>query len=123
MKSILATALAVALFSSGAVHAHSDAKPQHGGVVSVASDLTFELTAEPKGAAIYVGDHGKPVDVAKMSGKLTVLNGTQKSEAALAPAGANKLVASGIKLDKGAKAVAAVQIATGKTITVRFTNK
>ena len=58
-----------------------------------------------------------------MSGKLTVLNGADKSEADLKPAGGNKLEAKGVKLGKGAKAVAALQTADKKTVTVRFTVK
>jgi hypothetical protein len=38
-----------------------------------------------------------------VSGKLTVLNGTQKSEAELKPAGGSKLEAAGIKVLPGAK--------------------
>ena len=39
------------------------------------------------------------------------------------PAGGNKLEAKGVKLGKGAKAVAALQTADKKTVTVRFTVK
>ena len=54
-------------------------------------------SALPDGAAIYVEDHGKPMAPTGMSGKLTVLNGTEKSEADLAAAG-DKLEAKGVKL-------------------------
>jgi len=101
----------------------SDAKPQHGGIVRTASDLSFELVAAADGATLYVIDHGKDYDTAGVSGKLTVLNGADKSEADLKPAGGNKLEAKGVKLGKGAKAVAALQTADKKTVTVRFTVK
>ena len=123
MKPFLSIALAAVLLAAGSAIAHTDAKAQYGGVVASAADLSWELTSDSAGASIYVVDHGKPADVSKMAGKLTVLNGTQKSEAELKPAGANKLVASGVKLEKGAKAVAAVQVAAGKTVTVRFTTR
>lgn len=116
----LTAALAAASFNA---HAHGDAKPMHGGVVQVASDLHFELVAGGNGAAVYVVDHDKPADTAKMSGKLTVLNGKEKSEAELKPAGNNKLEAANIKLAPGAKAVASISGAKGKVITVRFTVK
>jgi hypothetical protein len=116
----LTAALAAASFNA---HAHGDAKPMHGGVVQEASDLQFELVADGTGAALYVVDHGKPADTAKMSGKLTVLNGKEKSEAELKPAGSNKLQAADVKLAPGAKAVARVSGAAGKVITVRFTLK
>lgn len=99
---------------------HGSATPRHGGVAQMASDLAFELVATPTGATIYIEDHGKPLSAAGMSGKLTVLDGANKSEAPLSPAGTT-LVAPGIKLPKGAKAVAAITTANQKVITVRFT--
>jgi hypothetical protein len=86
--------------------AHGTAKPQHGGIVQSASDLSFELVPQANGAAIYVIDHDDPADVSKMGGKLTVLNGAEKSEADIKPAGGNKLEATGIKVAKGSKVVA-----------------
>ncbi|MFN9210258.1 MAG: hypothetical protein ACK6DI_05015, partial [Betaproteobacteria bacterium] len=87
-----------------------------------ANDLTFELVARPDGAAIYIEDHGKPLAPAGMVGNLTVLNGNEKSEAPLRPAG-DRLEAKGIVLAKGARAVAALTTADKKAITVRFTVK
>ena len=102
--------------------AHGDAKARHGGVVAMASDLGFELVGTPTGAAIYVEDHGKPMAPAGMAGKLTVLKGSEKSEAVLAVAG-DKLEAKGVKLAPGSKVVAALTTSTKKSITVRFTVK
>lgn len=108
-------------FSAGAL-SHSGGKPKHGGVVATASDLSFELVSQAEGAAIYVEDHGKPMAPTGMSGKLTVLNGADKSEAELVAAG-DKLQAKGVKLAPGAKAVAALTTTDKKVITVRFTVK
>ena len=105
-----------------AAFAHGDAKAKHGGVVAVASDLGFELVGTASGAAIYIEDHGKPMVPTGMTGKLTVLNGAEKSEAALAVAG-DKLEAKGVKLAAGAKVVAALTTPAKKAITVRFTVK
>lgn len=113
---------ALTVLSLGAA-AHGDAKPMHGGIVQVASDIQYELVPQPNGAALYVVDHGKPADASKMSGKLTVLNGTQKSEAALKPVGANKLEAGGVTLASGAKVVATIQRGDGTTASVRFSVK
>lgn len=121
-KSLIALASALALVSLNAT-AHGDAKPMHGGIVQVASDLQFELVPQAGGATLYVVDHGKPADTAKMSGKLTVLNGTQKSEAELKPAGSNKLEAAGVKIGAGSKVVASVSGADRKATTVRFSVK
>lgn len=102
--------------------AHGEAKARHGGVVAKASDLGFELVGLPTGAAIYVDDHGTPMAPTGMTGKLTVLNGTEKSEAPLVVAG-DKLEARGVKLAAGAKVVAALTTPAKKAITVRFTVK
>ncbi|MFN9504987.1 MAG: hypothetical protein ACK57J_10595, partial [Rubrivivax sp.] len=81
-----------------------------------------ELVSTPTGAAIYIDDHGKPMAPIGMTGKLTVLNGTQKSEAELVVSG-EKLEAKGVKLAPGAKVVAALTTSAKKVITVRFTLK
>jgi hypothetical protein len=123
MKRLLtAAALGLAVLGFNAAHAHGGAAPKHGGVVQTASDLSFELVGTPDGAVVYVEDHGKPFPPTGMSGKLTVLNGKEKSEAPLAAAG-DRLEAKGIKLTKGARAVAALTTADKKAITVRFTVK
>ena len=114
--------LAVAGFSFGPAQADGVAKAKRGGVVQKANDITYELVAQADGAAIYVDDHGKPVAVTGASGKLTVLDGSTKSEAELKPVG-DKLEAKGIKLAPGSKVVAAVTTADKKTVSVRFTMK
>mgnify|MGYP000949998287 CR=1 FL=1 len=124
LRLLAASALcAASLLAAPVAFAHGDAKPQHGGVVRTASDLSFELVAVADGATLYVIDHGKDYDTAGVSGKLTVLNGAEKSEADLKPAGGNKLEAKGVKLGSGAKVVAALQTSDKKTVTVRFTVK
>ena len=98
------------------------AKARHGGVVAMASDLGFELVGTPGGVAIYIEDHGKPIPPTSMTGRLTVLKGSEKTEADLAVAG-DKLEAKGVKLAAGAKVVAALTTSARKAITVRFTVK
>jgi hypothetical protein len=124
MKSMLwaAVALSLSALSFNTAMAHGENKPRHGGVVAMASDLHFELVGTSTGAALYVDDHGKPMAPTGMSGKLTVLNGAEKAEAALVVAG-DKLEAQGVKLARGAKVVAALTMPTKKAITVRFTVK
>lgn len=106
--------------------AHESGKARRGGVVQTSAELNFELVGQDGQdgkAVLYVDDHGKPLPTAGMSGKLTVLNGADKSEAELRPAGDNKLEAAGVKLAKGAKVVAALKTGSGKAVTVRFTVK
>ena len=123
MKKLLAVmVLGLSALSIHVAMAHGSAKAKHGGVVATASDLNFELVGTPTGAVLYVDDHGKPMAPTGMSGKLTVLNGSEKSDAELVVAG-DKLEAKGIKLAKGAKVVAALTTPAKKAITVRFTVK
>lgn len=121
-KLLTVVVLGLSVLSFNVSVAHEGAQAKHGGVVATASDLGFELVGTPTGALIYVEDHGKPMAPTGMTGKLTVLNGTQKSEAELAVAG-DKLEAKGVMLAKGAKVVAALTTPAKKAITVRFTIK
>jgi len=121
-KLFAAVIVGLSALSFNVAMAHGGAKAKHGGVVTVASDLGFELVGTPAGAAIYIEDHGKPMAPTGMSGKLTVLNGAEKSEAELVVAG-DKLEAKGVKLAPGAKVVAALTTSAKKAITVRFTVK
>ena len=121
-KTLSAALLGLAALGFNAALAHGGGTPKHGGVVQTASDLSFELVGTPTGAVIYVEDHGKPMATAGLKGKLTVLNGGQKSEADLVPSG-DKLEAKGIQLASGAKAVASLTTSAAKAITVRFTVK
>jgi len=98
-------------------------KPRHGGVVSEAKELSFELVNQDGKAVIYILDHGQPVDTAKASGKLTVLNGSEKTEIDLQPAGENRLTSAGkVSLGKGAKAIASLTLGEMK-VSVRFAVK
>lgn len=119
---LAAVVLGLSALTCNTAMAHGENKPRHGGVVASASDLHFELVGTPAGAVLYIDDHGKSVSPSGMSGKLTVLNGTEKSEAALVVAG-DKLEAQGVKLVRGAKAVASLTTPAKKAITVRFTVK
>ena len=121
-KLLTVLALGLSVCSFNAALAHGDAKARHGGVAVMSGDLGFELVATPTGAVIYVEDHGKPMAPTGMKGKLTLLNGADKSEAELVAAG-DKLEARGVKLGKGAKVVAALTTPAAKAITVRFTLK
>jgi uncharacterized Zn-binding protein involved in type VI secretion len=124
MRKLMAlVAMAVTVAVSGNVMAHGD-KPRHGGVVSTSNDVSFELVNKEGKATVYVNDHGKPVDTTGMSGKLTVLNGSEKTEVPLEAAGENKLTTKGeARLVKGSKAIAALTFADKKTVNVRFAVK
>ena len=122
MKLLAVVVLGLSALSFNAAFAHGGGAAKHGGVVATASDLSFELVAEAGNAVIYVEDHGKPMAPTGLKGKLTVLNGAEKSEAELVVMG-DKLEAKGLKLATGAKVVAALVTPGAKAITVRFTVK
>ena len=104
-------------------HSH-DPKPMHGGIVTEASDIEFELVAKADTVTVYVRDHGKAASTLGASGKLTVLAGAEKAEAPLTPAGDNKLEAKGsFKLGAGTKFVATVNLQGKKPVNVRFALK
>lgn len=120
LTALIAATVAAA---STAALAHGEATPRHGGVTRSVNDLSFELVALDSGAAIYIEDHGKPISTSGFAGKLTVLAGSNRSDAALKPGSDNTLVAEGIKLPPGAIAVAVLTDRNGRTTTVRFTLK
>jgi hypothetical protein len=124
MKKTVSRLLFGACIAAGAgALAHTALEGKHGGIVRGASELSFELVPQADGALLYVEDHGKPLATQGMTGKLLVLNGMEKSEAELKPAGDNKLQAKGVKLEQGSQAVASLTTAAKKAITVRFTVK
>jgi hypothetical protein len=122
-KTMSYVVMALAIAASGAAIAHGEAA-KHGGTVSTASDMAFELVNKDGYATLYVMDHGLEVPTTGAVGKLTVLNGTEKTEVALEPAPYNMLVSKGnAKLAKGSKAVASITFADKSTANVRFALK
>jgi hypothetical protein len=111
--------LAFAMMTGEQALAHGEARARHGGTAMMASDLGFELVGIPGGVALYIEDHGKPLAPTGFRGKITVLAGTEKSEAELVPA-ADRLEARGLRLGPGTRAVATLSTAERKVITVRF---
>jgi hypothetical protein len=105
-------------------HADDDHKPKHGGIVVESPAMDFELVAKADVITIYLRDHGKPAKAAGGSGKLTVLSGSDKIEAALTPAGDDRLEARGtFKTGPGTKLVATITLPGKKPMNVRFSMK
>jgi hypothetical protein len=99
-----------------------DHAPLHGGVVVEVKDLDLELVARATSIRLHLRDHGKPVDIARASAKVTLLTGSEKQEVELRPA-ADRLEASGsFKVGPGTKAVAVVSL-PGRPVTARFALK
>lgn len=104
-------------------HGHSHAEegahdhaPKHGGIVSEANDLDFELVSQD-GLRLFVRDHGEPVNTDGGSAKLTVVSKDGKQDIELAPAGEH--FAGTAQLPAGARVVARVTLG-GRTMAVRF---
>ncbi|TFZ04593.1 hypothetical protein [Ramlibacter rhizophilus] len=118
IKTILVAA-AVAL-AAPAFAQKDDHSAKHGGIFVETKALDFEIVAKPDLIQVYVGDHGKPVKLDGAKGKVTLLNGSEKTEVDLAPAG-DKLEAKGsFKVAKGTKGIASVTLAGKSAATARF---
>jgi hypothetical protein len=122
MKKISTFLLLAAALTAGTAWAHGDGVARHGGIVQMAGELKLELVAKGDAAELYLDDHGEAVPTAKLTGKLTVLSGGNKSEAKLEPAG-DKLVAKGVKLVKGDKVIAIVTTEDKQNNSARFVIK
>ena len=114
---LIATALALPAFAA------EDHTPKHGGVVVETKAGDLELVAKPELIVIHVSDHGKPLKLSSASGKVTVFNGNDKTEAPLALIG-DKLEAKGsFKLGAGTKVLADLTVNGKPAVAARFTLK
>ena len=121
MKHLLTTLLVAA--ATLPAFAAEDHKPKHGGVVVETKAGDMELVAKPELIVIHISDHGKPMKVTSATGKVTVFNGSDKTEAPLVLAG-DKLEAKGsFKVGAGTKVLADVALNGKPAITARFTLK
>lgn len=101
-----------------------DLTPKHGGVAAEAAGVVYELVATPTALTLHIDDHGKKIDTTGASAKVTLLSGSEKTEATFVPAGTNKLEAQGsYKLAPGTKAVAVVTLPGKAPATARFAVK
>ena len=116
---LLATCFALCSTAALAAGAHGH-DPKFGGVVVETKAGDFEIVARPDTLQIYISDHGKAVKLEGAKARVTLLNGTEKSAAELAPAG-DRLEAKGsFKVTKGTKGIAVVTLAGKPPATARF---
>ena len=112
---LMAFAASATLAGSG-----HDLKPKFGGVVVETKVGDMEIVAKPDSIQIYITDHGKAMKLDGAKAKVTLLNGTEKSEADLTVAG-DKLEAKGaFKVAKGTKGIALVTLAGKPATSARF---
>lgn len=122
MKRFLFPLLFASAFALPAFAAE-DHVPKHGGVVVETKAGDLELVAKPDLMVLHVSDHGKAMKLTSASGKLTVFNGNEKTEAALALVG-DKLEAKGsFKLAPGTKVLAEVSLNGKPAVSARFALK
>ncbi len=113
------TSAAIA-FSGAAIAQKDDHSPKHGGIFLEGKVADMEVVAKPEMIQVYVYDHGKPAKVEGAKGKVTLLNGSEKTEVEMVPAG-DKLEAKGnFKVAKGTKGIASVTLAGKPAATARF---
>jgi hypothetical protein len=122
MKHFFATLLLAAVAAAPAIAAE-DHKPKHGGVVVETKAGDMELVAKADSIVIHVSDHGKATKLTSATGKVTVFNGNDKTEAPLALAG-DKLEAKGsFKIGAGTKVLADVALNGKPAVAARFNLK
>ena len=123
MKHLLTTLLFAAATAAAPAFAADDHAPKHGGVVVETKAGDMELVAKPDMIVIHISDHGKPMKLTSATGKVTVFNGNDKTEAPLALAG-DKLEAKGsFKVGAGTKVLADVAVNGKPAVAARFTLK
>jgi len=88
---IMAGAFALALMSAGVAPAHEPAPGVHGGQTVHAGKYVLEITPDATGFTVYVADDAteRPLSVAALSARATVLSGGQTQTVDLAKSGAN----------------------------------
>jgi hypothetical protein len=97
-----------------------DHVPKNGGIVVETKAGDLEIVAKPDLLQIFISDHGKPVKLEGAKAKVTLLNGTDKSEAELVPAGNKMEIKGSFKVSKGTKGIAVVTLAGKPSATARF---
>lgn len=121
MKLAQIVVAAVALFAATSTLAGGEHKPKYGGVLQKVGEMEYELVAKTDLITIYIEDHGKKIDTAGATSKVTLLTGKEKSDVPLMPAGGNKLEAKGtFNVKSGTKAVAVVTLKAKPPATARF---
>ncbi len=116
---LLAAFLALCNTAALAAGAHGH-DPKFGGVVVETKAGDLEIVVKPDTLQIYVSDHGKTVKLDGATAKITLLNGTEKSEAMLTPASDKLEVKGAFKVSKGTKGIAVVTLSGKPPATARF---
>jgi hypothetical protein len=69
--------------------------PQHGGVAREVKGVSYELVAKPDSLTLHVSDHGKPISTEGATAEAMIYAGNDRTPVKLAPAGENRMMATG----------------------------
>lgn len=121
-KVALSTLIAAFVPLSATAH-DSHNKPMFGGIVTDAGGLQLELVLKATEIVLHVSDHTKPIDLKGANARITVLNGSEKTEISLTAHGSKfegKAATANLPTQKGVKAMAVVTFAGKAPMTARF---
>ena len=119
----LAALLSIAATAFAAGDHKHDHVAKHGGIVVDTKLGDLEIVAKPNLIQMYVDDHGQPVKLEGAKAKVTLLNGTEKSDVEMVVAG-DRLEAKGsFKVAAGTKGVVVLTLAGKPPATARFSVK
>ena len=117
----IVVAMASMGLGAGALAGGPGHEARHGGIRLESKVMDMEIVAKTDVIQLYVSDHGKPLKIDGAKAKVTRLNGAEKSEIDLQPAG-DKFEAKGtFKVSKGTKGIVLVSLAGKPGTTARFT--
>jgi hypothetical protein len=118
----LGVLLAVAVPTSANAHDH---RPKHGGLMKEGAGRVYELVVTPATITVWVTDEGnRPVVTAGTIATLTLIESGSRVEIPLAPAGENRLAATGtFAVQKGMTALLKVTVNGKEAAPLRYTLK
>ncbi len=120
MKRIYLLVAALAYAGAALAAGKHDHAPKHGGIVVEVKDVDYEIVAKPEVIQIHLRDHGKNLKLEGYKAKVTLLNGTQKSEVMLQPVGGTLEAKGAFKVTNGTKGIALVTTDKNAATTMRF---
>ncbi len=120
-KNLMLFIASCALLTGGqAMAGPDDHVARHGGIIVPGKVVDLEIVARPDSLQVHVSDHGKPIKVDGAKGKVTLLNGSEKTAVDLVAAG-DRLQANGtFRVQKGTKGIASVTLAGKPAVVGRF---
>ena len=113
---IASMGLGAGAFAGGPGH-----EATHGGIRVESKVMDIEIVAKTDVIQVYVSDHNKPLKIDGAKAKVTLLNGTEKTEIDLLPAGDKFEARGAFKVSKGTKGIVLVSLAGKPGTTARFT--